>query len=609
MIEGILYFLFVMLGLGFSVWKLFKLEEKDDITKFFMYIAVGLVSFIQLSLVLGFFHLSNWLIYLVITCILLVIVITRNKIKIVMPKVDRRWAIVFVLFFIHFAVYLQGAFIYPWLEDDDPWAHATAVRYIAETGTFIQPDHLPIHYLAPYPPSYDMIMGTIFQADGNSVQFVLKFFNALLVSLAIPFFYLWAKEKFGGSVAIWAAFILTAIPCFMSHFIWAQTLAMILVFPSLYFIDKYRQNKQKETMILGVFATAGVLVTQPSTAVMFGGFLGVYVLAQIVASFLETKKFEIKITKETVIIGGLALLLAIVEFWGPMFIMYPTDKVLEQNSFSQAMITDKYGDTGGGLIYGLMDFIDAPKTSKMDQPVGLGIGISVLLVIGIIFALISLKNEKHKELSILIILWVVYGFIGTEGNALPVKLVPHRFWVFLAVTVAIAAGFGASKLLEYAVKRGKSLVYLTMIFIVGTVALYSADAKLTVETSMWPPGVSWVTQEQLAGYVNLNKVLPKHTKVFNFCGNEDFVNGFDLYGYPWIKEVTDYKKISINDSVEENYMFLKKYNYSYAVIDGSCLEYTTNEFVITKLDKMEENNGFEFQQQLSNNAFLVFKIY
>lgn len=608
MIEAILYFLFVVFGLGFAIWNLLKLEEKDDITKIFIYAAIGLATFVQLSLVLGFFHLSNSMIYLAITVCALGYVYIKQKIVFGLPAINKNWIIVLILFFIHLAVYLQGAFIYPWLEDDDPWEHAGAVRYVAETGTYIQPDHLPIHYLAPYPPSYDMILGTLFQVDGISIQFILKFFNALLISFAIPFFYLWARQKFDERTALWAAFILTAIPCFMSHFIWAQTLAMIFVFPALYFIDRYRQNKQTGSMVMGVVVTAGVLVTQPSTSVMFGGLLAAYLLAQIVASFLETKKFEIKITKETVIIGGLALLLAIVEFWGPMFIIYPTEKVLGQNSFSQALITDKYGDTGGGLIYGVMDFIDAPRVSKMDQPTGFGIGISVLLVAGIIFALWALKNEKHKELAILIILWVVYGFIGTEGNAFPVKLVPHRFWVFLAVTVAIAAGFGASRILEYAEKRGKSLAYLAMAIIVGIVALYSADAKLAVETSMWPPGVSWVNQEQISGYINLNKMLPKNTKLFSFCGMEDKANGFDLYGYSWVKEVNDYKKISINDSVEGNYLFLKKYNYSYAVIDGACLGLASNGGIVTKLDGLGNNEKMEFQKQLSNNAFVVFKI-
>lgn len=252
---AVLYFLFISMGLGLAAWKLLGMSEEDGVARLVLYIAGGMVVFVQATTVLGFLHLSNWLTYLVLTVALLALAFRKGdfSLKMAAPSgvsdasevsgaygVSRTWVIVSLIFVVHLCVYFSGATGYPWLEDDDSWGHATAVQYASAFSTYIQPDHLPIHYLAPYPPFFDVLLGVLFQVSGGSLQMVLKFFNALIISLAIPFFFCWARTIIGERKALWATFILAALPCFMSHFIWSQSLAVTLVFPALYFLERFR---------------------------------------------------------------------------------------------------------------------------------------------------------------------------------------------------------------------------------------------------------------------------------------------------------------------------------------------------------------------------------
>jgi len=190
---------------------------------------------------------------------------------------------------------------------------------------------------------------------------------------------------------------------------------------------------------------------------------------------------------------------------------------------------------------------------------------------------------------------------------MPIKMMPHRFWVFLALPVAMLAGSGAVLALEYAQKHGAFIYWLVMLVVLVGVYSTSVVPKYAVETSMWPPGVSWTSNEQVGGYVKLG-ALPANTKVFSFCGNEDLVNGMNLFGYSWVKEVRDYKSHSIKDSSEANYEFLKRYGYQYAVIDTTCLKINTEEEVAAKLDALSMDSRFQPMQALSGNAFYVFRI-
>ncbi len=706
MLAAFAYLLVVGLSFGFASWKLLGLKEEDPIAAIVMYLATGLVVFVQASLISGFLHIASWIAYLALAVVLLVLAAFRtpggfsafaSSFSFKLPTINRAWFFVFIIFIAQFMVLWSGAFTYPWLEDDDPWEHAGAVTYIAKFNTFIQPDHLPLHYLAPYPPFFDMVLGPLYQVDPVSMSELLKGVNVLLVSLAIPFFYCWAKRRFGERTALWAAFVLAALPAFMSHFIWAQTLCMLLVFPSLYFIDRAIEDgkslMRSGFAILALLATAAVLISQPSAAVMYLGVLGCYLLAyavsglspllpvavlgsgslvsgpasNLVSSTKNSFSFDIARLRLPLILVFGSLILALVEFWVPMFLMYPASAVLDKLSLSAAIITQTGADTGGGLVYSVTDLMIAPTSSKIDQATGFGIVASTLALIGVGMILwtlfgnrlagskLSTQNPKPASKSpiaqyvlpqeagaiqpsmvsaqntqsttvekpsydrftmLFSLLWFIYALVGTEGNLLPVKLVPHRFWVFLAIPVAILAGMGTVWVLEYFEKRSKANGATaddkTFVSIVAAVVLLgliytSAYPKMVVQTAMWPPGANFLNQEQVVGYVKM-KDLPAGTLAFSLCSSDVFMMGMDKPGLPWVKEVTDYKLRSVNDTANGTYALLKKYNYTYMFMDVTCLKSFKPNEAQSKLNQISTDRRFALVESLSNNGFIVFRV-
>lgn len=615
MIVLLAYFLAVMLAIGFAAWRLLGVEEEDDCTKAFLWLATGIIVFVMAAMVLGFIGQANWVAYLAIAAALLGAAYWKDskagiKYGLRMPVLGLEWKLVCLIFLVHLYVYASGAFSYPWLEDDDPWEHAAATHYVSLFGSYVQPTDLPLHYLAPYTPFYDVLMGVLFQVDSSSMQLVLKFFNALLVSLAIPLFFCWAKERLGSRTALWAVFALAVLPCFMSHFIWAQTLAVMLVFPALYFIERFSKaadSQKKAFGALAALAIASVFMTQPSTGAMFGGLMVAYIAALALSDLAASRTLSFAKLRPPAIAFGAGLLISIALFWGPMFAMYPVDKVFAQNSLSAKLLTDVQGDTGGGLVYGISDFIDAPFASKIDQPVGFGPAMALLLVIGVIAAIYALRSQENRDTAAIMLLWLAYGLVGTEGNLLPIKLVPHRFWVFLAIPVAILAGYGAVKVFEYVEKNRKGMELIAKALIVAALLFTSAYPKGVVETWQWPPGAKWVSEEQISGYTAL-KGLPANTPIFGFCMGEQFADGMDKAGYAWIKEVRDYKNRSITDSMDGNYAFLKKYGYQYAVIDQSCLKAFTADQINAKLNGLGSDGRLTVVQQYTNQAFITLKV-
>ena len=93
-----------------------------------------------------------------------------------------------IVFLVNFYIYGSGAFNYPYLEDDDSWAHAIGVKYFSIEKNAFGEGAEHIRYMNPYPPAYDILLGILHQTN-DSVHWTMKFFNALIVSLSTIFFY------------------------------------------------------------------------------------------------------------------------------------------------------------------------------------------------------------------------------------------------------------------------------------------------------------------------------------------------------------------------------------------------------------------------------------
>ena len=621
----ILYFFTVIFGLGYSTKKLLKLDKfRDKIEEIIFLIGLGLSSFVLLCIPLSLIHGLFWYVFLIISIIIPIYSlgenIKQNKLKLNFSNIGyKNYLIVGLITLVFFVVYITGAFSYPYLEDDDSWGHAIAAKYVSIEHTYFQPEHMPIHYLEPYPPFYSTLMGVLHQVNPESIQWVLKFFNVLLITLGLPFAYIWLR-KFTRSdkIALTGTFLLAVLPCFMNHFIWAQTLAMVLWFPALYSIERMKEEKNKKWLIIAILTISTILITQPSVAAVFGIFYTTYFFVEFMIQLLkQDSKFNIiKVFKNKEIkylfLGGLlGLSLALSIYWIPEINFRGFDGVLgamgAKISFFEGGTTE---DTSGGIVYGLQDFAIAPEVSKMDQATGLGPVIFVLLLFSVFMLLYYRKKliTSHNKYLLISLLWVIIGFLGVEGNALPYKLMPHRFWVFFAIPVVVLVAWGII-LIYNSTKKDKAIAYTILSLIFVGILFTSAYPKYVVETSQWPPGVGWVSNEQIQGYIGLKELSP-NTKVFPLCGHikKKSVIGMDKMDYPWIKEIKNYQKLALNDTINNNYKFLKKHNYEYLILDGSCVKDFGLNQSNSKLQEIFSSGKFRVEEKFSNKGFFLFKI-
>jgi len=163
-------------------------------------------------------------------------------------------------------MYVKGAFIYPYLEDYDPWAHAVGVKYVSIEKNLDDPNDNLV-YIKPYPPGYDALIGILHQTS-PSLMWTIKFFNALIISLGIIFFYFFTKGfMHSKDKALIATFILAMIPCYLSHFIWAHSLVMTLFIVALYCLVMI--DNDKRWIYPSIFVIGSISLTQPSQAVKF----------------------------------------------------------------------------------------------------------------------------------------------------------------------------------------------------------------------------------------------------------------------------------------------------------------------------------------------------
>jgi hypothetical protein len=243
----------------------------------------------------------------------------------------------------------------------------------------------------------------------------------------------------------------------MSHFIWAQTLAMMIAILTFYFIER-------DMKVAAVLSLCAVLITQPSVAMI--------IFIMIVVYIGVSKKQIITIS---------ALVLALLLFWLPMIFIYGSSNVLDQMGINVGFVSDKTSDTSGGVTYGVGDFIDVPFSTRIDQPTGLGLVVTILAILGVV----SLGSSKDW-FNVVLILWLIFCLLGVEGNALPFKMMPHRFWVFLALPVVILAGIGAVKVLGWLESSNNNSIFKLILIIL--LIMSAAYPKIMVETSTWFAG-------------------------------------------------------------------------------------------------------------------------
>lgn len=582
---AILYFVVLTFFLGYSLSRLLKVGFSNKAEFFFMSIGVGLAIFPFIMTIFGWFSLIHWASFLVLALAfpLYEIIFLRKRPKLSLSKGIRfkkkhLYLLGLVLIFVaHFAVYLTGSFSYPYLEDGDPLHHAGAATYIAATHTGSHPaDRYVFHYMDPYPPHYAGFMALELQLSDFDVNWVLKFFNSLIISLGIFFIFFFVQRTTKSSAkALTAAFFLALIPSFLSHFIFAASYATVLVPVGLWAIYLLHEAKKKEVTRHALFAGAifsGIFLVQPIISALFLGVAGLFWL--IFFRQAQTRKY---------LFYALALGLVLAQaFWTPMFITYGYDGVGEKLGFFMFDNTgpNKNNDSSGGVIYGVGDYAIAPKANKIDQPTGLGLALFVLAVTGIILFLLNYrrlgKKKDRRRLVLWYVLWTAILVVMLQANAFPYKFTPHRLWAFFSIGVVLLATWATHALAGLFKDRTARTIFF--LIVVVAVIWTAGVPKYAVETAPWPPGPEWTTQEELQGYLWMQENLPRGTPVFSVCYDSRKVISSNMLGFPWDFSIADFRENIIVKTPEEIHGFAKSKGFSHLVMDTGCIpRYGANE--------------------------------
>ncbi len=605
-----LFFIYIY-GLGFTATKFLK--NAAGLEKHLMRLGIGLGLLPVLIVLVGFLRIPlDWKIILAVSVIPMMYFIAREyktyEFKFVLKKSEVAALVMLLIFAFTLFMYVKGSFSYPYLEDEDPWAHAAGAMYVSHEKTIFEPKNADvISYISPYPPAYDALMGILYQTSGELI-WTLKFFNALIISLGIIFFFYFAK-RFMHDVnkALLATFFLASVPSYLSHFIWAHALIVTLFFPTLYAIEMIKEDR-RWMYLLGVLF-AGLFLTQPDQPIKLGIMVAFYYIIKTVSE----KKFSYELPA-ALCIGILVSLM----WWGGeighMVSERESGNAIFHNLSPSANIFERvlnFFPPGGGSAtraYTFDDFFVAKSRNLINNPVGIGVTLSILALIGIVAILFSCRSllQENERWKLVVLFWLLFTFLGINSVTfnLPVGLYAFRFWMLFAIPLSIVAAEGAFFLASNMKKYGVPMLPLIGILVIF-VAITSFVPKYQVNTSQWYPG-QWTNDErgnnvELPVFLWL-KTLPKDTPVFFFSDPTRIV-AMDKYNCFWCEDELSFRK-SMDKPAEEVRLFLKKKGYQYMVLSGTDARVYGINSTNNLVNNLLGSGNFQIVQQ-SQGAFVM----
>jgi len=608
----ILFFIYTW-GLGFTVTRFIK-KPDNPLEEHLMSIGIGLSAFIVLSLFLNLLHIPlDWRLFLILSGALPLFYLLKAIKDKRMPHFDLKFTkahiqifAVLILFAFTFYMYHKGAFSYPYLEDDDSWSHALDAKYISIEKTAFVPKELnyTFSYMDAYPPAYDIILGVLHQTSPD-LMWTMKFFNALLISLGIIFFYFFVKQFTGNSTkALISTFVLTMIPCYLSHFIWAHSLIPTLFFITIYCLEQIKYSKN--WFFISVIAIAAIPITQPTQPVKLGVMFFIY---WIVQAIMERKWLVEKA-------GSIALgyIVGIVIWWVPMVIKYGTSLLSEGLNYSKEdnlLVRGNYiGPIGSATrLYTFNDFFFAKFQNMINNPVGIGFIICLLSLLGIAFIIFNLKKQyiQKKSYGLITLLWFAFTFLGLYGGTIfPIALESFMFWMLLAIPVSIVTGEAVWFVFAIA-KSIKIPISIVLIVIVISIWLTSGQQKFAVNTAMWGPG-GWLGENPgtLYSFLWMKDNLKINTPIFVFSSLGSMVPGFNFYSCEWCYDIHSYRKGLVNRSFKETYDWLKNKGYGYVMVDDLFARVNGFNESMKILDEMINSNLYTVMYQPEINGQRLF---
>ncbi len=630
-ISVVLFFLYFW-GFGFGLLKMLKVKEAASfLERHIMRAGLGGAAMIITAMILNILNVPlDWRVFLALALLAPIGYAARNfkQLKATKPslrKSDIAALAVILIFLGSLYMYASGAFSYPWLEDDDPWSHASGVKYVAVEKTLDKSPYRGFQYMNPYPPAYDFILALMHQTE-SSLSWTMKFFNALIVSLSLVFFYFFAKEFMGSSgKAMFATAVLAAVPAYQSHFIWAPSLAMMIFPVALYALEMIKHDKKwKWTASVAIGA---LLVSHPTHSLTLFAMIAIYLLVKLVA------EKDVK----TYVAAGIGGVVASLSWWGVTWksffranIIPSTQQIGEPVAESAGLFAKMLGNIPkvfnkwsgtASRPYNFEDFFIAKSQNMINNPVGFGAVVCILAIMGLVFAaarIIKLARGRkfvNQENAYLIITlaWFILTFVIVNNLTfnLPLGFYAFRTWMILAVPVAIMAaeGFWGIFSLLPLLKFDKTAIAFAKIaiiaLVIGGIWFTSAQQKYELNTMPWYySGAFWTSAEEMQAYVWM-KTLPPDTKVFSFL-SDDQVTGMDKLSCGWCREVADYRKTGFNDTAKGTAEWMKTNGYDYIVVGGR--EASETEFgaerVNAKLNELGNSGLFEVAYK-TNGAVIL----
>lgn len=556
----IVFFFIMSWGLGYTLTRFMK-SASNFYERQIMRLGIGMGTVPILGILLNTLHIPlHWLAFLILSLAWPAYDYVIRKKNVTLPslKLTKSNLMIFLLILMFaslFFVMHKGSFVYPWLEDGDPYQHTVSTNYIATQHTYSKPDLLYIeHYTYPYPQGFPIFTGLLRQTN-DSVAWTLKFFNALWVALSIPFFFFFAKRFLKDEKkAMFATFALAAIPCFQSHFIFAETLALMLFFPALYCLTMI--DEDRNWTYPSIVVIASIMVTQQLSAFIFGLFFASYWIVRMALD----RRFH----KYIFIAGALGLLLSIALFFGSTFYEYSSGTLGEQYTVGTDELHKSFfdfADTASVRYLALSDFINPCISdskglirkcgpyypNKTDNPTGIGIVLFLVFLASAGYLVAGKKkilSEEHPYILVTLA-WLIITFTMVMGDRLPFKILPNRCWAFFAIPVVLLSSLGLDFIQKMAPRLSINRTIILAILIIGILST-SALPKYRVNTSMWMPH-AFNSMDEAEGYLWMQQNLPANTYVFNFCSGDGVVMASDMMSPVWDNDLYRYR-YEVNDS-------------------------------------------------------------
>ena len=292
---------------------------------------------------------------------------------------------------------------------------------------------------------------------------------------------------------------------------------------------------------------------------------------------------------------GLSLL-----WWGPTMLRWGLLGTVKGVGFVGTSILDIGGTGDRG--YSISDFVIAQKQNMINSPVGIGLVVSILVILGIIALVLTFKKSvKDQKWLIISGVWFIMMFYAVNAASMPIKISPFRTWMLLAIPVCLLAAQGMWLLLSFGKKVHIPAIALIIVVVLG-IWFTSGVQKYTVNTAQWPPGAFWQSGGEIETYLWLRD--QKDVTAFTFFANGAMAAS-DKYFCPYCDSILDFQTKGIGRSPEKYRDFLINHEFDYLVIGAMDAKEFGVDLVNEKIVELQQSGFFIFFYQGEGSLVLA----